>query len=249
MSTTANTICSGALLLLGVVDPEDPISGQMLADAFRRLNMMMGQWALQQLTIPTTSREVFAMTAGKGSPTNPYTVGPGGDLDTSAPKELDGLGLNLITSAPDATEIPRAVLTPTQYEAIQIKNLSNSLFTCGYYKSTFPLGTLYLWPVPDTNVNELVLYRKLQLGKFTSQSASYELPDGADEAIEYNLAKRLLDVYNVSAERKMNVLDLAKTSLGIYKRSNAELVDQVIDPMFVGRDYRGLYNIDTGGPT
>lgn len=246
MSTTANAICSGALLLLGVVDPEDDISGPMLADAYRRLNMMMGQWSLQNLSIPTTAREVFAMTAGKGSPTNPYTVGPGGDLNTSAPKELDGLGLNLLTINPLATEIPRAVLTPTQYEAIQIKTLSNSLFTSGYYKSTFPLGTLYLWPVPDTAVNELILYRKYQLGKFTSQAASYELPDGADEAIEYNLARRLLDVYNVSADRKMNVIDLSKSSLGIFKRSNIELVDQAIDPMFVGRDRNGLYNIDTG---
>lgn len=247
MSTTANIICKGALELLGVVDPEDSPPPAMMAGAFRRLNLMMGAWSLQNLTIPFVDREVFPIVSGKGSTTNPYTVGPGGDLNTTRPKELDGVGLILapVGSAP-SVEIVRAQLTDDMYQFLAIKDLGNSLFTNAYYGPSFPLGQLFLWPVPNTNVNQIALYRLQQLALFSTPIASYDLPEGADEAVEYNLAKRLLDVYSVDPQRRMNVMDLARTSLAIYKRSNVNLVDVPCDPMFVPNDLRGAYNIDTG---
>lgn len=254
MSTTANIICTGALELLGVIDPEDTPGAAMLAGAFRRLNLMIASWSLQSLTIPVVAREEFPTVSGKGSTSNPYTVGPGGDLNTSRPAKLEGVGLQLasVAGAP-AVEMVRAQLTDDMYQFIAIKNLGNSLFTNAYYNATFPMGSLYLWPVPNSNVNRIVLYRLQQLAQFTSPTAAYDFPEGADEAVEYNLAKRLLDVYSVNAEKKANVLDLARTSLAIYKRSNTEMVDQPCDPMFTPKAMRGingqnpgLYNIDTG---
>lgn len=246
MSATANTISTGSLSILGVIDPEDTPTSAMLADAYRRLNMMMGAWSLQNLTIPVTARETFALVAGKGGPSNPYTIGPSGNLNTTRPADLLGCGLLLNTNPTQPVEIPRGMFTDESYQAIQIKTLTSSLFTNIYYEATFPLGSIYLWPVPDSAVNSLVLYRKTQLGLFTSQTASYDLPEGADEAVEYNLAKRLLDVYSVDPQKKANVLDLAKTSLAIYKRSNHQIVDQPIDPMWTPNNLSGGYNINTG---
>lgn len=249
MSTTGNIICRGALELLGVVDPEDTPAPAMMAGAFRRLNMMLRSWAIQSLTIPVTAREVFPIVSGKGSPANPYTVGPGGDLNTTRPASLEGVGLLLasVGSAPPV-EIVRAILTDTMYQFIAIKTLGNSLFTNAFYDATFAggLGSLYLWPVPNASINSLALYRLQQLAQFTSPTVAYDFPEGADEAVEYNLAKRLLDVYSVSAEKKMNVLDLAKSSLAIYKRSNQRIVDVPCDPMFTPNTRDGGYNIDTG---
>ena len=248
MSTTAAIICTGALELFGIVDAEDQPEAWQMAGAFRRLNLMMGTWATQPLTIPTIAREVFPVVAGKGSTANPYTVGPGGDFDTSRPLALEGVGLLLapMGSAPPV-EIARATLTPTMYQLfISIKDLTSSLFTNAYYKPTSPLGRLYLWPVPNESVNSVALYRLLQLVKFTSLTAAYDLPEGTEEAIEYNLARRLLDVYTVPIDRAQNVLDLARTSLATYKRSNTRMVDQPIDPMFTPNNRSGGYNIDTG---
>lgn len=250
MSTTANTICIGALTLLGIIDPEDAPSNPMLADAFRRLNMMMGQWSLQNLTIPVEEREVFPIVAGKGSPTTPYTYGPNGDFNSSRPLNLNACGLLLNTNPSIPVEIPRAVLTDQDYQNIQIKTLTNALFTNVYYNATFAagLGTVYLWPVPDgSQSTSIALYRNAQLGLFTSPTASYDLPEGADEAVEYNLAKRLLDVYSVDATKKLNIIDVAKTSLAIYKRSNMQMFDLPTDQMFlIGSRRSGGYNINTG---
>ncbi len=250
MSTSAAVICTGALGLVGAVDPEDPIGPAMMADAFRRLNGMMGQWSLQDFTIPVIAREVFPIIAGKGSPANPYTVGPGGNCNTTRPAALVGAGLLLNASIPPV-EIPRGVLTDAAYQNVRIKDLPNTLFTDVFYDPTFAggLGSLHLYPVPDNTLNSIVLYRPAQLGLFASLTGAYDLPEGADEPIEYNLARRLLSVYSVPLQAKADILTLAASSLAIYKRSNVNLSDQPIDPIFLpggaGRR-RGGYSILTG---
>lgn len=245
MITSATIIITGAYKLLQVIGQyEQTCPPALLSEGFRRLQMMMGQWALQPLTIPVVAREVFPLVTGKGGTGNPYTVGAGGDLNTMRPIELEGAGLLLNASIPPV-EIPRALYTDDTYEALQIKDLTNSLFTGVYYNATFPLGSLSLWPVPDNNINSLVIYRNQQLGQFASPSAQYIFPEGADEPVEYNLAVKLSDSSSVPVERLANIRDVAKTSLGIFKRSNHKLVDMPIDPAFT-HSKRGGYNINTG---
>lgn len=249
MTTSGAVICTGALQLVGAVDPEDPIDSPMLSDAFRRLNLMMGQWGLQNLTIPVLAREVFPTMIGKGSPANPYTVGPGGDCDTTRPAALEGAGLLLRASSPPV-EIPRALLTRGAYQSLRIKDLQSSEFTDVHYEPSFAggFGRLYVYPVVNNTLNAIVLYRRAQLGRFVTPTTNYDLPDGAEEPIEYNLARRLLTVYSVPLETKMDIMGIAKQSLAIYKRSNTQISDQPIDPMFLtGRVARsGGYDIDSG---
>lgn len=243
-ATTANTIITGALQLLGVVDPEETPTAAMLADGLRRLNMMMGSWTTQSLTIPTVNREVFDMTADKGGPDDPYTIGPGGDFDTTRPLTLEGAGLLLNASDPPV-EIPLAVITDDAYQLTQIKDLSNVLPTQVYYNPTFAggLGTIILWPVPNTASNSLVLYRKYQLGLFTSATAGYDLPEGAAEPIEYQLALRLAGTWN-RGRVPDDVREIARTSFSTFKRSNYKLVDLPQDPILSNRRFG--YNIQTG---
>lgn len=246
-STTANQVVTGALQLGNVIDPEDTPTAAMLSDGFRRLNMMMGQWSIQSLTIPVVAREVFSLVSGQGGPTNPYTIGPGGDFDTTRPKRLEGAGLLLGNTSP-AVEMPRAVLTDDAYEAIQIKDLANALFTSVYYNATFDggLGRIYLWPVPNTTDNQLVLYRSQQLGLFTSATTSYDLPEGANEPMEYQLALRLAPVWGVPLSAIPDVVATAASSFGIFKRSNVKINDMPQDVVFPPADRRYGYNINTG---
>lgn len=246
MSTTATTIITGAYEMLGVISPNDTLPSVLLTKGFRRLNLMMGSWARQSLTIPVIDRDVFPTVTGKGSTANPYTVGIGGDLNMQRPTALDGAGLLLLSSQPVPVELPRALYTDDAYEAVQIKDLTNGLFTGVYYNPTFPLGTLNLWPVPDGSVpTSIVLYHLHALTQFVSPAAVYDLPEGADEAVEYNLALRLADPSAVPAERLANIQSIARSSLAVYKRSNTKIVDMPIDPAFT-QSRRGGYNIDTG---
>lgn len=152
------------------------------------------------------------------------------------------------SDATDVTEIPCPILSDDAWQAIQIKTLTSSLFTDVYYNPTFSggLGTINLWPIPTTADHALVLYRPQQLASFPNLTQQVWLPEGAEEAIEYNLAFRLCAPNGVPVPEDIN--ELRKTTLGTYKRSNTKLNDMPLDPMWT-QERRGGYNILTGGYT
>lgn len=153
------------------------------------------------------------------------------------------------SQATDVTEIPRTVYTDDAWSAIQMKSLTNALFTGVYYNPTYwgGFGTVNLWPIPDTADNSLVLYRPMQLTKFADLTTVYEVPEGAEDALESNLALRLIPFSGVAAEVKEDVRELARTSLATYKRGNVKLSDLAVDPAFTMGQRVGGYNINTDG--
>jgi hypothetical protein len=246
MATTASALITGAYDLLGVYAAGETISTADQTDGLRRLNNLVGQWATQNLTIPVTSRTVHALTANKGGTTLPYTIGPGGDFTESRPSlGFTGVGLVLGGTSP-AVELPRALLTDDQYQAIPIKDMGNPLFTSVYYNATYTagLGSIYLWPVPDNALHSLVLYRFDQIPVFADwSSTSYIFPPGYEEAIEYNLAVRLAAPNGKPVPP--DVATFAARALSNIKKANSRIIELPCDPMFT-RDRRGGYNIVTG---
>lgn len=247
MSTTALTIITDAFAILNIVQAGEPVNADDAQTGFRALNRLIGSWAIQPRTIPSTVREVFPIVAGKGSPANPYTIGPTGDLVTARPPtrgSLSSAGL-LMTNSTPPIEIPRDLMTDQAYEAIGVKDLTSSLFTGVFYRPTFTAGngTLFLFPVPDgSQPTSLVLYQSLALTTFTSLTASYDLPTGYDEALTYNLARRLAGIFG----RTMNPDDLltAAESLAVVKRSTVMMTDLSND--FSLQNLRTGYDINTG---
>jgi hypothetical protein len=215
MATTAATIIRGAFETIGVLGEGETLSAAKGADGLRRLNLMLGSWAIQRGTIPVIAREVFALVANQTS----YTIGVGGNFNTARPSrdDLVGAGIVLTASTP-TTELQIAVYTDAAYEDIAVKGLANGLPQGVYYSPTFPLGTILPWAIPNTAVNSLVLYLRKALVAFTSLPAVYELPSGADEAMEYNLALRLCGPYSVPVDP--DVKAMARSSLAAFKRSN-----------------------------
>jgi hypothetical protein len=145
-------------------------------------------------------------------------------------------------------EIPRAIYTDSMWQAIQIKDLASGgsgIPTGVYYNPTYAngLGAIYMWPVPSSADNDIALYLRKPLAVFPDQTTSVYLPDGSEEALEYNLALRLCGPYSVPVDP--DVKAFARTSLGILKRSNYHLLDLTMDPALTG-DRRYGYNIQTG---
>lgn len=249
-ATSAGTIVRGAFETIGVLGEGQTLDSAKGADGFRRLNLMVRSWALQNLTIPVTVREVFPIEANKGGPDDPYTLGPGGDLDTVRPatqNALTGAGLLLESSDPPV-ETPIAIYTDAMWQAVQIKDLSSGgdgIPTGLYYNPTYTsgLGSVYLWPVPSVAYNDLALYIRRPLNVFPDQTTSVYVPDGAEEALEYQLAMRLCGPYSVPLDPSVG--SIARSSFAVFKRSNYHLLDQQLDPAFTS-DRRYGYNIETG---
>lgn len=250
MSTSGNVIVNGALELIGVKDPEATAAPAMLSTGLRRLNMLLGQLNIQSLTSPVDAREVFALTANKGGPSNPYTIGPGGDFNTTRPVALTGAGM-LFTSPvyPNEVELAQGLFTTDGYNALTMKDLPNSTSTGVYFNAGYAggLATINLWPVPNTTtvINNIVLYHRSLFAGITNGAAVYDLPPGADEMLEYQLAIRLAPTYKVPLADLPDIVSTARSSLSAFKRSNVQMADLANDAIFSG-DLRGIYNIQTG---
>lgn len=242
MSTSCNSLTVAALQMIGIVGQGSALTAQDSATGLGIANRMLGSWSIQNLTIPVIDRQVFPLVANKGGTATPYTIGPGGDFNTTRPAELLGVGLLLNASTPPV-EIPRGLLTEDAYQAIAIKDMPNSLFTDAYYSATYPLGQISLYPVPNTALNSLVIYRRTPLATFADAVTSYDFPAGTEDALVANLAVRWCPFKTMPVPP--DVAAFAKSSLGIVKRSNSTFTDMPIDPMFTG-DRRGGYNIQTG---
>lgn len=248
-TTTAEDLIAHAFETASILAPGEPMSATLSADGLRRLNLMMGALQLQPLTQPVLTRVELDLVSGQGGPSNPYTIGDGGDFDVTRPIKLDNAAI-LIVAEDDANnvEVPRAILTEDAWEAIHIKELQSSVFTDVYYNPTFSsdLGTINLWPVPNTATNKLILYYRQPLSSFADLTTSYALPPGCEEALENNLAKRFLMPYGVKdPETVAAITDMARTSLATFKRANVPLSDLATDPALT-REPGGYYNILTG---
>lgn len=240
---TPAVLIQAAFNLLNVLSPGENLPPELGQSGLLALNGMFGIWRQQALLKPVEVRDVFPLVAGKGSTSNPYTVGLGGDLNIPRIENagnLTGAGLLLNVSSPPV-EIPRAIYTEQMYQAVRIKDLTNALFTGVFYNDTSPLGTLSLWPVPDNAINSLVLYHMQSLGPFATISTSFDLPDGYDEPVIYNLAKRLAAPHGRTLPAEATAI--ARDSLAIVKRANMPMVDMA-NPFAVSRG--AGYNIQTG---
>lgn len=241
---TAVSLITRALKTIGVLSSGDVPSGDMITDSFLDLNEMMGTLAIQPKTIPSIAREVFATVAGQGGTSNPYTIGPGGDFDTTRPASLVGAGILLGNTSP-VTELQRAVLTDSIWQWLQVKDLSSSIFTGVYFNATFSagLGEINLWPVPDNADNSVVLYRSMQLSTFASLTATYYIANGGAEMLRYQLAPRLAIVFQKPISSELREMSI--TTLATWKRANYTLFDLPTDPALTS-SHAGWYDIMTG---
>ena len=89
MSITAQTIITGALQLCNVLAAGEDPSTDDNTDCLRRLNNLVQTLNNQKMIAAFQAREVFALVADQGT----YTIGPGGDFDTTRPFELEGAAI------------------------------------------------------------------------------------------------------------------------------------------------------------
>jgi hypothetical protein len=226
ISVTLLSLIQGALLKVNAISLNESVPAAFAGQGVIWANQMIDGWGLEPGTIPFESREVFALTPGRGGTATSYTIGPGGDFNTTRPEWLVNAGLLQLSNSPP-TEIPRDVLTDRAYQAITQKDLQSTYFTSVYYNQTWPLGRINLYPVPNTSVNSLVLYLRQPLAAFTDLTTAYVFPPGYAQTIEDNLA--LLYAEGAGRQPGPILVRRAAHGLSLLKRANLSGVDMGLD--------------------
>lgn len=214
---------------------------QDITDAQARLQWMLQQWERKRWLVYHLVN-VSKVSTGTVS----YSVGPGGDFDTGAgsvrPAKLESAFLRQLTqSAPNQIDYPLEILQAREdYDKIALKSLV-SFPQAVWLDPSWPLATVYPWPVPQATTYSVHLTVLAQLPtKFTSLATTFALPFESYSAMIYNLALRLRSKFQIPSYPGDFLPDLAKDSLNVLRGANTAIARLSI-PSELNRP--GIYNV------
>ncbi len=228
---TAEDLINSALVLTGALAQGETANPSEAQDAFVRLNRMISGWKNQRLTCMVVEENVYPIVGSQQE----YTIGPGGDFDQFRPQFLSYCGLRWTNTNP-VLETKLQIITVKDWSYQTIKAQTSTVPTQVYYYTQFPstgaeagMGKLIFWPKP-TDANEIRLYTPRPIDEFANLSTDYAFPPGYEDALEYNLAQRLIQAGMGLRAHLQDIVPMAKETLGIIKRANIQPVVASIDP-------------------
>jgi hypothetical protein len=190
IQVAATDIIRRALSTLGTVGAGEPVSADLLADAFELLTEMIDNWKTQRLLIPQLTRVTYTLQPGATS----LTIGPGGDIDMETP--FDVRFAFMLDPMNPSLERSIGVYDQEAYANRPYKTVSGlSAPSEVYYERTHPLGTLRIPAAAASGV--LVLYVLIGLPNFADLTTEYLLLPGYAKALRYNLALQVAPGYGV----------------------------------------------------
>jgi hypothetical protein len=174
---TARTIITRSLRKLGVIGEGEVPTASQSSDGLASLNAMVDSWSAEAGPIFEETKDSYVLTANDGE----YTIGSGGDINVTRP-----IRINAAFVRKSGTDYPLQIIGKEQYARIDDKDQSGTPEKI-YYDGNFPLGNLYLWPVPN-DADTLFLYDEKALTTFTSLDTTLVAPPGYERALIFNLA-------------------------------------------------------------
>jgi hypothetical protein len=193
---TAQQLIEAALRDIGVLYTGQSSNSDQQTECLQALQMMLRTWSAQRLMVYyIVEGESFTLTAG----TTKYTIGSGGDFDTVRPIKILGA---YIASGVD---YPLTIIDRERYRNISVKTLGD-VPSWLWYNPVYPLGEIYLYP---TGGGTIYLDSQKPLAEPAAIGSTISFAPEYDEAIEYNLARKLAIPYNkeVTADLRLAARD------------------------------------------
>lgn len=220
---TVLDLVTASLRELGVLASGETAAASDALEGLAQLNRMVNAWKAEQVFIYQNSATTKAVTSGVGT----YTVGIGGDVAVLRPLHVQSVNIrDSITTLP--YETPLRMMTNQDYAELRIKTQTSERPEACYYNLTYPLATLYLWPIPTSATLTIVLYAPEAVAEFAALSTAVSLPPGYERLIVKNLALELAPSYG--AEVSPQLEKQAQDALAVVLRANKNLEEQRFDP-------------------
>lgn len=240
--STVNDLVGAALVDSGVVGQGQTPSPEDANKAWLITNLLAGQWNRKRWLIWHLI-DVSKVSTGALS----YTIGPGGDFNVPRPDRLeDGNFARQITvNNPQQVDYPLHLIESREdYNRIVLKTMGtfpNEIF----YDSAYPLGNVFVWPIPQAGLYEIHLALKDTIPLFTSLPQSIVLPPEHQAALYYNVIVRLRAAYQLPADPVM--VSLARESLNVIRGANTQIPTSKM-PRQVLNNRRAAYNVFSDQP-
>ena len=233
LPTTPSDIINLALKTANVIGVGHTPLAQDTNDCFNQLNMMMAQWQRRRYMVYNL---VTVGLQATGALT--YSVGTGGYFNITRPVKLESAFFRMNKNTPLPVDYPLEVLRAQEdYNRISIKNL-NAFPQYAYYNTGFPLGELYVWPVPN-NQYEIFISVMVQLEAFQTINDQIVLPPEYLDALHWNLARRICVMYGLPITPELT--GYAEASMRAIEEVNSQI--PLLHMPVALRGKSGAYNI------
>lgn len=239
--TTPADIIQLALVDSGVIGQGQTASGEDTSKAAMRCRMMLGQWNRKRWLVYHLVDTAFTSTGAVS-----YTVGVGGNFNIERPDRLeDGNFFRQLIpgSPPNQVDYPLALIQSKEdYNRITLKQMG-TWPSAIFYDSGYPLGTIYVWPVPASGLYAIHILTKAVLPASAFELANLgtdlALPPEYQAAIVYNLCARLRPAYQLPPDPSITALAL--DSLSTIRGANTQIPTLRMPASVVGRSR--AYNV------
>ncbi len=235
--TTAVDIITLALKDLGALGVGQSISPEDTMDALATLNMMLGQWQGERLSVYHLVDTAIQSTGAQA-----YAVGPGGDFNVPWAYTINAAYARLNNGSATPIDYPIDIIEAREeYSRIALKQLA-SFPAFAFYDSAWPIGSLILYPIPN-NTFELHIVTLQALPQFVTPADDVNLPPPYMAAIRYGLACYAAPSYQL--EPTAALVRLAMNAKRVVKRMNVQ-IQQMRMPR--GLSSKQRYNIYSDRP-
>ena len=238
---TANDTITRAMKALGTLGRTEVPTAQDFTDGLYCFNQLLESWSNNSLMTYATLERSFSLQAGVQS----YTIGQGGIVNTDRPIDIT----QAFIRDSNNNDFGMSIVPRTIWNNIGAKGVTSQIPSTLFYDSTYPLGTIYVFPVPLINYT---LFYDSPLNQVTASTGtvSISMPPGTERTFVSNLALELMANGFPCLLNEIQLAALNKAaSEGIanIKRTNIKEVLATYDDAIVSNSY-ATYNIYRDGP-
>ena len=233
LPTTPRDIVNLALKTANVVGVGQSSLPEDINDCFNMLNMMIAQWQRRRYMVYNLKTVSITATGATS-----YTIGLGQQFNTERPAKIEAAFIRMQGGSTLPVDYPLQVLRAKEdYDRISIKTL-NAFPQYVFYNSTFPVGNVFVWPVPN-NQYQIFLTVMTQLQAFQNLSEVIVMPNEYLDALQWNLADRILTIYGLPENPK--ITRYAEVSMRAIMENNSQI--PLLHMPVALRGKSGAYNI------
>ncbi len=186
---TLTELITSSLRSIGVKNPGVTLTAEEANDAKEILNLLLDELSVDVGTIYAATLEGLTLAVGIAS----YTIGTTAiapNFITIRPTQI----LNAFVRDSGAIDYQVEIIGPGKYQGISSKTTAGRPYYL-HFVGTAPLGTIYLYPVPDA-ADTLYLDSLKPLTELTDLTATIALPPGYKAMLKSNLAVKLAPEYD-----------------------------------------------------
>lgn len=233
---TAITMITTAMRLAGVIGKGETPDADESADGLAALNSMLESWSIERLYVYYIVQEALTLVPGQAT----YTMGTGGDLNTTRPTRIDD---SCFVAYGSLLNIPLQLINADAYAGLVAPTIQSNVPQYIFADMQYPLVRLSFYPVPNTAYTAYIRSWK-QMQSFATLTDVLALPPGYQRAIEYSLAEEYGPQFGVDVPP--NVSRIAGKARTNIKRINA-VTPIMLSEAGAMSSVRRPANIYTGG--